>query len=102
MSYFSDRHLGPLPRVTTDISEDVAAGIVGLIRVRASDGWFGLEYPEQCPDGRGTTGTDIGAFAGALMAHRMYNPFQRNERLHASVETISANGFGDRKCKDWD
>jgi len=75
VGYFSDRHLGRLPRVATEIPEVVSTGIAGLIRIRANDGSFGLDYPEQCPDGRGPTGTDINALRDALAAHRLYNPF---------------------------
>jgi len=53
LGYFSDRHLGPPPRVATEIPEAVSVGIDGLIRNRAHHSSFGLEYPEQCPEGRG-------------------------------------------------
>jgi AbiJ N-terminal domain 4 len=46
-----------------------------LIRNRANDGWFGREYPEQCPDGRGPTGTDTQALREVLAAHRIYDIF---------------------------
>ncbi len=61
MTYFTDRNLGPMPRVATDIDEAVRRGIVGLLHTRANDGSFGLEYPEPCPDGRGPSGTDTQA-----------------------------------------
>lgn len=76
MGFFSDRNLGPPPRVITDVDGAVGAGIVALIRARALDGSFGLEYPDDCPDpGRRTIGTDIHAFRGALAAYRLYDPF---------------------------
>jgi hypothetical protein len=75
MGYFSDRHVGPPPRVSTEIPEAIGTGIAGLIRNRAHDGSFGLEYPEQCPDGRGPTGTDTNALREAMVAHRIYDPF---------------------------
>jgi hypothetical protein len=55
------------------MDEPVRRGIAGLIRSRANSGWFGLEYPNQCPDGRGITGTDLNALGDALVAHRLYN-----------------------------
>jgi len=36
-------------------------GDIDLVVTRAHDGWFGLEYSEQCPDVRGRVGTDIEA-----------------------------------------
>jgi len=73
VGYFTDRNLGARPRSANEIDATVRRGIVGLIRTRANDGSFGLEYPEQCPDGRGTTGTDVNALRDALAAHRLYN-----------------------------
>jgi hypothetical protein len=52
VGYFTDRHLGPPPRISTEIPEAVITGIIGLIRNRSQDGSFGLEYAEECPDGR--------------------------------------------------
>jgi hypothetical protein len=44
-------------------------GIVALIQGRISNGAFGVDYPEECPDGRGTTGTDARALGLAVRAH---------------------------------
>jgi hypothetical protein len=73
MNYFSDRNLGPPPRVSTELDEAQRRGIAGLLRTRANDGWFGLDFPEQCPDGRGTTGTDLHALREALALHRLFD-----------------------------
>jgi hypothetical protein len=43
-------------------------GIVALIQGRVSSGGFGVDYPEECPDGRGTTGTDARALGLAVRA----------------------------------
>jgi hypothetical protein len=76
VAYFSDRNLGPLPRVTTEVDAAVGTGIIALIRARATDGSFGVEYPDDCSDpGQRTIGTDIGALRDALTAYRLYNPF---------------------------
>ena len=93
MAYFSDRHQGPPPRVVAEIPDAVAAGIVGFIRNRANDGWLGMEYPEQCPDGRGTTGTDIGALQEALGAHRLYNILERNDQRPTTLELLDLIEF---------
>jgi hypothetical protein len=92
MGYFTDRNLGPMPRTATEIGEPVRRGIIGLIRTRANDGSFGLEYPEMCPDGRGPTGTDIGAFGNSLAAHRIFNPFEGNTEP-TTVQTLDLIEF---------
>jgi hypothetical protein len=77
MGYFSDRHVGPRARVLTEMDGPLRQAVVGVIRNRANDGWFGLDYPEQCPDNRGVIGTDIHALQAALVAYNLHNPFQR-------------------------
>ncbi len=97
MGYFSDRNLGPPPRVATEVPEAVSNGIVGLIRNRAHDGSFGLEYPEQCPDGRGPTGTDINALRDALAAHRLYSPFGPCNPAPTTMELLDLIEFAHEK-----
>lgn len=106
MGYFTDRHLGTRPRTATEIDEAVRRGIVTLIRTRATDGSFGLEYPEECPDGRGTTGTDVHALGDALAAHRLFNPFERNAELPTTLELLDLIEFaydkiGEPKRRDF-
>lgn len=56
--YFSDRELGPRARTEQDISTSVWGGIVAVISRLISTGAFGADFPEECRDGEGTTGTD--------------------------------------------
>ena len=93
MAYFSDRHQGPPSRVVTEIPDAVSSGIVGCIRSRANDGWLGLEYPEQCPDGRGPTGTDTNALREALGAHRLYNIFDHGDHQPTTLELLDLIEF---------
>jgi AbiJ N-terminal domain 4 len=93
VGYFTDRHLGPRPRTATDIDETVRRGIITLIRTRATDGSFGLAYPEECPDGRGTTGTDVRALGGALAAHCLFNPLERNAEIPTTFELVDLIEF---------
>lgn len=58
MSYFSDRELGEQTRDVNEIGETPWGGIQALICSRINDGSFGATYPEPCPDGLGTTGTN--------------------------------------------
>jgi hypothetical protein len=67
-SYFSDRESGPLSRVSEKIGRPAWGGIASLIQSRASDGSLGASFPEPCPDGRGTIGTNYEAFALSLNA----------------------------------
>lgn len=100
MSYFSDRRLGPPPRMTTEIPEAVRVGIIEIIRTRAGDGWFGLEYPDQCPDGRGVTGTDVTALSRALAAYRIYNPFGPFGERPSTVELLDLIEFSHEKIAE--
>ncbi len=100
MGYFTDRQLGPRPRTATEIDETVRRGIVTLIRTRATDGSFGLEYPEECSEGRGTTGTDVHSLRDALAAHRLYNPFERNVELPTTLELLDLIEFGHEKIAE--
>jgi hypothetical protein len=92
MGYFTDRNLGPLPRVSTELNEPVRRGIVGLLRTRTQDGSFGLEYPEQCPDGRGPTGTNDNTLRDTLAGYRLFN-FLDGGDLPSTNETLDLVEF---------
>ena len=67
--YFSDRELGPRPRVREDIPLSAWGGLVALVTARVKDGSFGQAYPDGCDDsGSAVCGTDALAFALALGA----------------------------------
>jgi AbiJ N-terminal domain 4 len=100
LGYFSNRHHGLPPRVTTDIPEPVSNGITGLIRNRAHDGSFGSDYPEQCPDGRGPTGTDTNALREALGAHRLYDPFGAGVPAPTTLELLDLIEFAHEKIAE--
>lgn len=68
MTYFSEREQGEAPRNIEEISSAVWGGIQSLIRIRIDDGFFGACYPDFCPDGRGSIGTDAGALWLAMQA----------------------------------
>src|SRR5580698_1062035 len=92
MGYFTDRNLGALPRVSTELNEDVRRGIVGLLRTRTQDGSFGLEYPEQCSDGRGPTGTNTNTLGDALVGYRLFN-FLEGGELPSTHDTLDLIEF---------
>jgi hypothetical protein len=96
VGYFSDRHVGAPPRVATEVPEAVSTGIVSMIRNRAHDGSFGLEYPERCPDGRGSIGTDTTALRDALAADRLYDVFGAGVPAPTTMELLDLIEFAHR------
>lgn len=68
MSYFSDRELGERPRTSDQVSEDAWRGLQALIESKIAGGWFGLDYPDQCPDGQVVCGTNRRGFTAAIRA----------------------------------
>lgn len=68
VEYFSDRERGPAPRVVEEIGMAAWGGIAATIQSRISDGSLGVGFPNSCPDGCGTTGTDGSAFSLTLKA----------------------------------
>ena len=67
-NYFSDRELGPPARTKLEVEAPAWGGLVALIDSYVSNGGFGIDFPEPCPDGRGPTGTDAHTFGLALRA----------------------------------
>lgn len=66
--YFSDRELGPKPRIKEKISQSAWGGIIAVIKSHIADGSFGYRYPLNCQDGEGPCGCDGYTFALALAA----------------------------------
>jgi hypothetical protein len=79
------------------MEEPLSRAIVAVIQNRANDGWFGLEYPEQCTDNRGVTGTDVTALRAALIAHNLHNPFQRDVPVPGTYEVLDLIEFAHEK-----
>jgi hypothetical protein len=97
VGYFTDRHLGARPRTADEIDEPLRRGIVGLLRTRANDGSFGLEYPEHCYDGRGPIGTDLNALRDALAALHLYNFLDNNAAQLTTLEVLDLIEFAYEK-----
>jgi len=66
--YFSDRERGPRPRTNLEVEVPAWGGLVALVDSYVSNGGFGIDFPEVCPDGHDPTGTDTHAFELALCA----------------------------------
>ena len=67
-TYFSDRELGPRPRVSEEIPQAAWGGICAAVGSRITDGSFGYRYPTICPDSGAPYGCDARPFALALVA----------------------------------
>lgn len=67
-TYFSDRELGPQPRVEEEIQTLAWGGIVAIVRSLIGNGAFGTEFPAVCPDGLGPIGTNEVSMSLALQA----------------------------------
>lgn len=68
MEYFSDKERGPVQRMNNEVTTKVWAGLVSYINVLANNGYFGKDFPEECPDGQGCVGTEIKDLKAALQA----------------------------------
>jgi hypothetical protein len=66
--YFSDRERGPKARTEEIISPALWGGIVSVVDSLVARGALGAKYPENCPDGQGTIGTDTRGLGLALRA----------------------------------
>src|SRR2546422_1399019 len=69
MPYFSERELGARPRTIQEVTPGAWKGIAATVIARVQDGSFARAYGEQCPDGRGVTGTDAGLMGQAVEAY---------------------------------
>jgi AbiJ N-terminal domain 4 len=56
--------------------------------------------PEQCPDGRGPTGTDLRAFRNALIAHRLYDVYGPCEEPPTTMEILDLIEFAHEKIAE--
>ena len=93
MAYFTDRNFGARARTQTDIDPTVLRGIVGILRMRANDGSFGLEYPDQCRDGEGPTGTDISTLRDTLALHRLFDFTYAGAQIPTTFEVLDLVEF---------
>lgn len=84
--YFSDRQNGPRARIEQVISPTVWAGLVATVQALINSGAFGLRFPECCPDGQATCGSDANALAASVSAEM--------PGLAWPLETVSLDGEG--------
>jgi hypothetical protein len=58
--FFTDRMNGPVPRIHDNLPEPTSLGLYGLFKSKADSHWFASHFPEQCLDGKGIAGTNLG------------------------------------------
>ncbi len=67
--YFSDRELGPPPLLLDDLPSTAWIGISATFHRFADQQFFGAEFPEQCEDGKGISGTSMAGLRALLVSH---------------------------------
>lgn len=65
-TYFSERERGPQPRVNETIEYPAWGGIIAIVESIMSKGYFGIDFPKECPDGEGPVGSDARVMGLAL------------------------------------
>ncbi len=65
-TYFSDQESSPRPRVREEFTEAAWGGIVAFVQSLVANGAFGIDFPEECPDGQGVAGTNARMIGLAL------------------------------------
>ena len=68
MSYFSDRESGEQPPTVEEIGESVWEGFQAVVNSKIEDGSFGVDFPENCLDGRGPFATSRHDFEAVMRA----------------------------------
>lgn len=62
------------PRVKDELDDEVAIGLLGIVKARIEENWFGLAFPEECQDGGHTIGVSIFKLKNALAAYKVIWP----------------------------
>ena len=68
MTYFSESEFGEVSRDKEEIGYIAWRGLLSMIQVRVTDGYFGKAYPAICEDGTFVVSTNVGQFDDALLA----------------------------------
>jgi len=87
-TYFSDRERGPQPRMNEKITSPAWGGIIAIVESMMSKGYFGIEFPWECPDGEGTIGSNERVMGLALQGDIPDIEWPLEERLLPSTLAI--------------
>lgn len=88
-AYFSDAELGPAPLVLDDLPLTAWAGISATFHRFLEQDYFAAEFPVQCPDGGGVSGTSRAGLHDLLASHipKLGNDWPRG---HEQPDTVTA------------
>ena len=89
--YFSDREFGLKPRIKHEIDAIAWKGLLSLIQERIDNGALGEKFPENCPDGQITVGTNTTLFWDRVKAEIPdldYSPYPSWGSIHPSTISI--------------
>jgi hypothetical protein len=88
-AYMSDTELGPRPLVLDDLPSNAWTGISATFFRFADQHYFAAEFPEQCQDGKGVSGTSMAGLRALLVSHipKLDNDWPRE---HNQPDTITA------------
>lgn len=68
-AYFSDQELGPRPLALDELPPEAWTGIAATFHRFADQQFFASDFPVQCPDGEGVSGTSMAGVRALLVAH---------------------------------
>jgi hypothetical protein len=71
---FTERHGQGKARTSETLDQAAKAGLVELLRLKASSHWFGLVAPDICTDGYGNSGCDERALRKNLAGYNLIDP----------------------------
>ena len=86
--YFSEQELGPLPLVLEELPPTAWTGISATFHRFADQHYFAAEFPDQCPDGRGISGTSMADLRALLVSH--IPKLAGWPREHGQPDTVTA------------
>ena len=72
---FTERHGGAKPRVSEVLDIATRDGLLNLATAYIERDWFGLSFPDKCPDGFPYAGTDTTRLRGMMNGYRVIWPF---------------------------
>jgi hypothetical protein len=86
--YFSERERGPRPRINENVEYPAWGGIIAIVKSMMSKGYFGIDFPKECPDGKGPVGSDERVVGLALQGDIPDIEWPLEERLLPSTLAI--------------
>lgn len=95
-AYFSDSALGPRPLVLDDLPPTAWTGISATFHRFAEQHYFAAEFPEQCRDGKGVSGTSMAGLRALLVSHipKLGNDWPREDQQPDTITAMDLVVFG--------